>query len=119
MVHHFYTPMAPRCLPLFRMGVLFCCGLLASIPLLYNECLSVRISNEMDIYHEYLKQGLERGRPDLWSSGHLNPFKESTAGCDTQEAGEQGESSTSFGDSWPWVRCRLFTISNTSNLAHH
>lgn len=111
--------MAPRCLPLFRMGVLFCCGLLASIPLLYNECLSVRISNEMDIYHEYLKQGLERGRPDLWSSGHLNPFKESMAGCDTQEAGEQGESSTSFGDSWPWVRCRLFTISNTSNLAHH
>lgn len=69
-------------------------------------------------YHEYLKQGLEKGRPDLWSSGHLNPSKESMAGCDTQEAGEQGENSTSFGDSWPQVRYVLITVSSTSNLAH-
>ena len=62
---------------------------------------------------------LEGNSFDLWSSGHLNPFKESMAGCDTGGAGEQGESSRSFGDSWPWVRCRLFTVSNTSNLAHH
>lgn len=99
--------------------VLFCCGLLISIPPVHNGRSLVRINKEMDILAWVFKTGFRewKARPvELWSPKHFQGERGRL--WHIGGPGSGGERSRSFGISWTWVRCRLTTFSDGSNLAY-